>query len=208
MATYTTRLIVPCSLASLRTKPRSKSRSIKFSPVSRSKISKHEHESCFLVNHPSRYFSNGKRDLVVYNTLLPDVPIPSGPPSDSWKSWVLGAVITIIIPFFSHKWGPLFQMTKKIEAVVETVDEVAEVIEKVAKGAEKVADEIGDELPEDGKLRRAFDSIENAAKETANAANLVDEILDKVDEVEKEVEEVMEPANHQTSGQEKLNDQK
>ncbi|KAH7850424.1 hypothetical protein Vadar_032675 [Vaccinium darrowii] len=191
MAMYTTRLIVPCSLASLRTKPQSKPQTIEFGPISRSKISKHERKSCFLVNQPFRYFSNGRRDLVVYSSLLPDAP------PDSWKSWVLGAVITIVLPFFSHKWGPLFQITKKVDDVVETVDQVAEDIEKVAEGLEKVADEIGDELPEGGKLRRAFDSIENAARETANAANRVDEILDKVEEVEKEVEELMEPVNHQ-----------
>lgn len=64
--------------------------------------------------------------------------------------------------------------------MVETVDQVAEVIEQVAEGVEKVADEIGDNLAEGGKLRGAFDSIENAARKAADGAHLVDQILDKV----------------------------
>ncbi|XP_058221339.1 uncharacterized protein LOC131331426 [Rhododendron vialii] len=206
MAMPTARFIVPYALITgLRTSPpHTKSQTLKyFSPISRSKISKQK--SCFLVNQPSRYnSSNGKRDLVVFNNLLPDVPaLPSGPPSDSWKSWILGAVITIILPFITHKWGPLLQITKKIETVVETVDQVAEVVEKVAEGVEKVADEIGDELAEGGKLRGAFDSIENAARKAANGAHLVDQILDKVEEVDKEVEELMKPVNHPANGTEK-----
>lgn len=63
---------------------------------------------------------------------------------------------------------------------METADQVAEAIEKVAEGVEKVADEIGDELAEGGKLRGAFDSIENAARKAADGAHLVDQILDKV----------------------------
>ncbi|KAF7140227.1 hypothetical protein RHSIM_Rhsim06G0077100 [Rhododendron simsii] len=206
MAMPTARFIVPYALITgLRTRPHTKSQTLKyFSPISRSKISKQK--SCFLVNQPSRYSysSKGKRDMVVFSNLLPDVPaLPSGPPSDSWKSWILGAVITIILPFITHKWGPLLQFTKKIETVVETVDQVAEVIEQVAEGVEKVADEIGDNLAEGGKLRGAFDSIENAARKAADGAHLVDQILDKVEEVDKEVEEHMKPVNHPANGEEK-----
>ncbi|KAI8550319.1 hypothetical protein RHMOL_Rhmol06G0096100 [Rhododendron molle] len=204
MAMPTARFIVPYALfTGLRTGPHTKSQTLKyFSPISRSKISKQK--SCFLVNQPSRYSSNGKRDLAVFSNLLPDLPaLPSGSPSDSWKSWILGAVITIILPFITHKWGPLLQITKKIETVVETADQVAEVIEKVAEGVEKVADEIGDELAEGGKLRGAFDSIENAARKAADGAHFVDQILDKVEEVDKEVEELMKPVNHPANGPEK-----
>ena len=44
---------------------------------------------------------------------------------------------------------------------------------------EEVADEIGDHLP-DGKLKGAFDLIENIAKETAKDAHIVDEFIEKV----------------------------
>ncbi|KAG5543915.1 hypothetical protein RHGRI_016617 [Rhododendron griersonianum] len=197
MAMLTARFVVPYALiTSLRTRPHTKSQTLKyFSPISHSKILKQK--SCFLVNQPSRYSSNGKRDFFVFNNLLPNVPgLPSGPPSNSWKSWILGAVITIILPFITHKWGPLLQITKEIETTVETVDQVVEVIEEVAEGVEKVADEIGNELAEGGKLRGAFDSIENAARKAANGAHLVEE-------VDKEVEELMKPVNHPANGTEK-----
>ena len=64
--------------------------------------------------------------------------------------------------------------------VVDTVEAVAEVVENVAEKVEDIADEIGNNLPEGGTLRAAFDLVENVAKETAKDAHIVDEFIEKV----------------------------
>ncbi|GFY85873.1 hypothetical protein Acr_04g0006110 [Actinidia rufa] len=201
-----TRFIFPhCFISSPPTKPGCKLQTRTFHPISHSSISKHTNRTRCLVNQSSRFFSNGrrvwtdnvsKRDLVVHCGILPGAPLPT---PDSWQGWVLGAVIAVIIPFFSHKWGPLFKFTKQVEDVVDTIDHAAEVVESVAGQVEKVADEIGDQFQEGGKLRGAFDFIENAAHKTAQAAQFADEIIDKVEEVEKTVEEFMEPVKEETN---------
>ncbi|XP_057503946.1 uncharacterized protein LOC130787571 isoform X3 [Actinidia eriantha] len=125
------------------------------------------------------------RSMVVYSSVEPGTPPPnSNPNPNSWKSWVLSAIITIILPFFTRKWWPLF----KINATVETVEQLTEVIERVAEGVEDLADNVADKLPEGGKLRHAIETVENAAKETVKDAQFVEQIIDKVEEVEQEVE--------------------
>lgn len=68
---------------------------------------------------------------------------------------------------------------ERVDAIVDSVEDVAEVVEQVAEKVEDIADEIGDKLPE-GKLKGAFNFIEEIAKETAKDAHLVDEFIEKV----------------------------
>ncbi|PSR99852.1 Tumor protein [Actinidia chinensis var. chinensis] len=197
------RLTFPHSfISSSQTKPAvCKLQTLTFNPISHSSLPKHTNISRCLVNQSSRFFSHGqtaktnnisKRDLVIVHCgVLPGAP-------NSWQGWVLGAIITLIIPFFSHKWGPVFTFAKKIEAVVDSIEQVAETVESVAEQVENAADKIGNQLPEGGKLRGVLDSIENAAHKTAQAAHFADEIIDKAQEVEKKVEEFMEPVNEET----------
>ncbi|GMP45828.1 hypothetical protein CsSME_00014206 [Camellia sinensis var. sinensis] len=206
MSTTTTTLIVPYSSADLHVKPPcNKLQTLiifnNLIPAS----SKHKYGSCFLVNRGLSHFSNRQRSLTDTNSKMdlavycvqPGAPIPS--PLGSWKSWILGTLISIMLPFLRHKWGPLFNMTKQVEAAVETAERVTEVIEKVAEEVEELAEEVADGLPEGGKLRGAVEFVENAAKETAKVAHLAEELIDKVEEVEKEVESFMEPVNDQTN---------
>ncbi|KAM0067133.1 hypothetical protein Hdeb2414_s0002g00057321 [Helianthus debilis subsp. tardiflorus] len=37
----------------------------------------------------------------------PEDPLPSGSPSGSLRNWIVGMVLTFIIPFFTRKWGSL-----------------------------------------------------------------------------------------------------
>ncbi|XP_028052187.1 uncharacterized protein LOC114256706 isoform X2 [Camellia sinensis] len=186
MSTTTTTLIVPYSSANLHVKPPcNKLQTLiifnNLIPAS----SKHKYGSCFLVNRGLSHFSNRQRSLTDTNSKM--------------KSWILGTLISIMLPFLRHKWGPLFNMTKQVEAAVETAERVTEVIEKVAEEVEELAEEVADGLPEGGKLRGAVEFVENAAKETAKVAHLAEELIDKVEEVEKEVESFMEPVNDQTN---------
>ncbi|XP_028072050.1 uncharacterized protein LOC114274341 isoform X1 [Camellia sinensis] len=202
----TIRLIVVHSLTKLHIKPRCDSQTcFIFNPSHRLAISKHEDGSCFPANIGFRYLSsdnrskresNTKINLAVNSSTQPGPPLPSQPPPNSCrKNWILGGLIAIVLPFFRNKWGPLFKLTKEVEDAVERVEHVTEVIEKVAEEVEKVAEDVGDELPEGGKLRGAFERVENVAKKAAKDAHFAEEMIDKVEEVEKEVEEFMEPTN-------------
>ncbi|XP_059637162.1 uncharacterized protein LOC132279250 isoform X1 [Cornus florida] len=212
----TTRSIIPCSFIRLHINPSTSSQTIIFNPIYHSAaISKHKNKSYFPADRRLRHISNGRRsqsdantkmDLVVYNSVQPGAPPPSGTPSDSdsrdkgssRKHWILGVVITAILPFLSHKWGPLFKLTKEVENAVETADDVTEAMENIAEQVEKVADEIGDELPEGGRLQKAFAYVENKAKKAARDAHSVEQFIDKVEALEEEVDSFIDEANEIT----------
>ncbi|XP_022741093.1 uncharacterized protein LOC111292784 [Durio zibethinus] len=121
-----------------------------------------------------------------------------GASSNSWKSWILGILLSAVLSFWKHKWGPLLAMKEKVDRVVETAELVVEVVEKVAEEVEKVADEVADTLPKNGKLKEAVSFIETIAKETAKDARLAEELIQKVEDVEKEViESLIEPVKGQ-----------
>ncbi|KAL6225133.1 hypothetical protein ACLB2K_003985 [Fragaria x ananassa] len=80
--------------------------------------------------------------------------------------------------------------------VMNTVEAVAEVVEAVAHKVEEVADDIADKIPEDGKLKSAFEAVEAIAKETAKDAHMVDELIENVEGAEDKVEDLFESAMH------------
>ncbi|KAA8528317.1 hypothetical protein F0562_035672 [Nyssa sinensis] len=200
-----TRLVVPyCSSGCLHINRCCKFQtSFPINPVSHSKISKDG--SRFLADRSLQYLSNGQRnrrnsntkiDLVVYSSsgVEPGAPIPSEP-SNFPKGWILGLLITVILPFFSSKWGPLLGLKKGFENAVETAEQVTETIEKVAEEVEKVAEEIAEDLPAGGKLQKALVYAENVAKETAKDAQLGEEIIDKIEDLEKDLGSMIDQAN-------------
>ncbi|KAF2299731.1 hypothetical protein GH714_002908 [Hevea brasiliensis] len=120
------------------------------------------------------------RDMVVHNGVHPEPALPSDPSSGSWKMWILGMIITVIIPFWRNKWWPLLKLKDRVESVVETAEHVTEIVEKVAEEVEKVSEEVADHLPEGGKLKESVTFVENVAKETAKDAHLALEVIEKV----------------------------
>ncbi|KAM7518545.1 hypothetical protein LguiB_017507 [Lonicera macranthoides] len=130
-----------------------------------------------------------KRDFVVNSSSIS--PGGSGSPSNSMRGWLLGMVLTIVLPFFTHKWGPLLKWTKNIESVVETVEQIANTVESAAGKIHEVAENIEESLPQ-GKLRDAFDFIENTAEEIAKGADVAGDLIDKIQEVEDKVEAFIE----------------
>ncbi|XP_011016870.1 PREDICTED: uncharacterized protein LOC105120399 isoform X2 [Populus euphratica] len=184
------------------------------SPVSdsTSEISKLKFKSQFLRNQRLKVFGtslkllyarNTKMEMAVYNSHGTGPAHPSSP--SPWKGWVLGMLISIILPFCRSKWGPLLLIKDKVEEVVEIADHVADIVEEVAEEVGKVAEEVADHLPEGGKLQEVATFVENVAKETAKDANVVDEIIEKiknqVEELEKEVEEEVESLSEQLTKQ-------
>ncbi|CAA0809931.1 Unknown protein [Striga hermonthica] len=133
-----------------------------------------------------------KRDsFVVYANNVPGAPLPSGPPPNSHpKSWIIGLVLSLVLPFFTHKWGPLWVVKSRIDNAVQTVEDIVEAVEKVAEKVDEIAEDIAEDLP-DGKLKDFVELIENVAEKTAKTADCIDNVIDKAQEAEDEVEEMI-----------------
>jgi uncharacterized protein Yka (UPF0111/DUF47 family) len=132
------------------------------------------------------------RDMAVYSSVLPGPPLPSDPSHGSWKAWIFGMIVTVILPFLGNKWGPLLKLKSEVDETANKVEAIAEAVEKVAEQVDKVAEEVADDLPAGGKLKEAVTLIENLAEQTAKTAHLVDETIEKVEEVEEQVESLIE----------------
>ncbi|XP_075485943.1 uncharacterized protein LOC142525511 [Primulina tabacum] len=148
----------------------------------------------FEGNKPREQFGSKmkRRSLTVYANTVSAAPLPSTPPpSGSIKSWIIGLVVSLILPFFSHKWGPLWVLEKRIVNAVQAVEDIVEVVEKVAEEVERISDDISDDLPE-GKVKEMVDFVENMAEKTAKTADSVDDLIDKVQETEEKVKCVVE----------------
>ncbi|KAK4740873.1 hypothetical protein SAY87_024461 [Trapa incisa] len=113
---------------------------------------------------------------------------PPGASPGSWTWWILGVVVSVVLPFTKSKWGPLLKLKNEVEAIVEMAEEATEVVEKVAEGVEKVAEDVAELLPEGGKLRSTVEFVEHVAEVTAKDARMVEGFIEKVEELEKEVE--------------------
>ncbi|CAI9778052.1 unnamed protein product [Fraxinus pennsylvanica] len=145
----------------------------------------------YLSSYSGMDKDNGnKRNFVVYNS-FPGAPLPSQPPSNSLRKWILGIALTIILPFVTNKWGPLLKLKNEVDTAVETIEQITEVVEKTAEVVDKVAENIADHLPEGGKFRNTVDFIENVAETAAKDARLVGDIIDKVQGVEEDVESIV-----------------
>ncbi|KAK8308998.1 hypothetical protein V6Z11_D02G099500 [Gossypium hirsutum] len=108
----------------------------------------------------------------------------------SRKLWVVGLVMSIILPFWRSKWGPLLKLKDEVETIIDKAEEVTDIVEKVAGQVEEVADDIGNHLPE-GRLKNALQFLEDMAQNTADGARLAGDLIDKVEEVEGKVESWM-----------------
>ncbi|GMI78443.1 hypothetical protein HRI_001513600 [Hibiscus trionum] len=139
---------------------------------------------------------NADRDKnkVVCCSVGPGPSFPSNPDPGSWQLWVLGILVSVVLPFWRSKWGPLLKLKDEVETVIDEVEAVADIVEKVAEGVEEVADDIGNHLPE-GRLKDAFEMVEDMAQNTADGAHLAGEFIDKVEEVEEMMESCMEQSN-------------
>ncbi|KAL7002998.1 hypothetical protein U1Q18_004156 [Sarracenia purpurea var. burkii] len=113
----------------------------------------------------------------------PSAPPPQKPNFPTWAKWLLGSVLSIVLPFWGPKWKNLLLFEGKVEEVVEEVEIVAEVVEKVANTAEKVAEEVVENLPDTGKLKEAALLVEHVSIVTAQDAELTKVFIHKVEEL-------------------------
>ncbi|XVE60544.1 hypothetical protein DITRI_Ditri05aG0137200 [Diplodiscus trichospermus] len=181
-------------------------------------LSKQKNERLFLRNQtclPSLYAGghrfhthrNRKMNSMVVccsvESGAPPFPFNLIPGSNNWQLWALGTVISVFLPFTTSKWGPLLKLKKDADNLLETAEHITDVVEEVAEKVEKIADEVGDQLPEGGKLQATLELVEDLAEETAKNAQLAGDIIDKVQEMEDKLETFMESVDAKGSEQPK-----
>ncbi|CAA2988500.1 Hypothetical predicted protein [Olea europaea subsp. europaea] len=128
------------------------------------------------------------RNWIVRSSVEPAPPTPSGPPFNP-LNWILGIMISVVIPFISQKWAPL---KNKIDAALNKVEYVVEAVEKVAEKVEKVAEDIADDLSTGGELRKVVDFVERVAERATKDAGVMDDFIDKIQEKEEKLESFVE----------------
>ncbi|CAN1331909.1 hypothetical protein LINPERPRIM_LOCUS35514 [Linum perenne] len=134
------------------------------------------------------------RNVVVHMSNVESGPAANPQPSGSnWRGWLVGVIMSLLLPLWRNQLWSLKKMEDKVEAVVETMEEVVETVEELAEKVEEVADEIGDRLP-DGELKEMLEKIEVAADKAGKAAGLAHQVLDKVQAAEDQVESLIDGA--------------
>nr|GEW45106.1 hypothetical protein [Tanacetum cinerariifolium] len=118
------------------------------------------------------------RNFSVSSSIQPGTPPPpSGNPP--MGKWILGIIITVILPFFTNRWTKLLQFEDKLETAVEESEQVIEQVEDIAEAIENVMEDVKDQLPE-GQLRNAAEFVEDVAKVIAKDAHSAEKLLDKI----------------------------
>lgn len=133
--------------------------------------------------------------MIVYANVEPPAtpPPPSGSSSGSWKNWVMGILMTFIVPLVTTKGGPIKALLLKVDQIMDTAEHISDVVEAVADRVDKVVEEIEDDLPEGSRLRKTLDFIENVAERVEKDAHTAGDFIDKVQEMEDKLEDIMDP---------------
>ncbi|CAL1352600.1 unnamed protein product [Linum trigynum] len=125
------------------------------------------------------------------------LPPPSRPPPSprygfsGWAKWLLGTILTVVLPFWKQKWERLKTIEGEAEIVAEQVESVAEIVEQVATVAENVSAEVAESIPgSGGKLKEAALMVERVSKVTAHEAHVAREFLHKVDKLKDDLDEL------------------
>ncbi|KAI3736568.1 hypothetical protein L2E82_26428 [Cichorium intybus] len=133
--------------------------------------------------------------MVVYANAEPagTPPPSSGPPSGSWKNWVIGGLMTFIVPSVTTKGGPIKLLLQKVDHIVDTAEQITEMVESVADKVDKVVEELEDDLPEGSQIKKTLDYIEQVAERLEKDAHTAGDFIDKVQEMQEKIEDIMEP---------------
>ncbi|XP_076909639.1 uncharacterized protein LOC143566991 [Bidens hawaiensis] len=186
--------------SSISTRPSHNFASFSYNPTSQTSFSKSKDLSSYDVHgfgtrslryDPMKIIP--RRSFVVRSNVTPPpgVPLPSGSPSGSMRNWIVGIVITFVLPFCTHKWGPLLVLKNRVDNVVDTAEYIMETIEAVAEKVDNVIDHITDDLPENSTLRKTMEAVDELVEGVAKSAHIANNIIDKVEEVEDKLESMI-----------------
>ncbi|CAN1302688.1 hypothetical protein LINPERPRIM_LOCUS25573 [Linum perenne] len=96
----------------------------------------------------------------------------------SWVKWVLGTILTIVLPFWKHKW----ERMKTIET---------EVVEQMATVAENLSSEAAEIIPStNGRLKEAALVVERISKTTAHEAHVARDFLLKLEKLQHDFDDL------------------
>ncbi|CAL1389012.1 unnamed protein product [Linum trigynum] len=152
------------------------------------------------LHHHARSNTSSNRDVVVYSNVDSGGPVSSPTPGSSggsdWRGWLIGVIMSFLLPFWRNQLWSLKKIQASVESVVETIEEVVEAVEEVAEKVEEVAEQIEENLPE-GELKELLEDVEQAADKAAKAADVAQQVLTKVQAMEDQVESYIDkaPAN-------------
>ncbi|KAL3515507.1 hypothetical protein ACH5RR_022409 [Cinchona calisaya] len=169
----------------------------------------------YMINRGSRAFSDsssstpseadGKTDFVKVKGEDKKAQPTSSAVSDqkqsfsAWAKWLLGSILTLLLPFSKQKWENLRGLEGKVEIVVEEVEVVAEVVQNVATVVEKASAEVAEKLPDNNKIKAAVLVVEHLSSVTAQEAKLTEDFIHRVGDVSKDLkvmETIVEPVIH------------
>ncbi|XP_031123815.1 uncharacterized protein LOC116026625 [Ipomoea triloba] len=140
--------------------------------------------------HLQSNFRSAWKLIVRCKCFEPGLSLPPGPPNNSNNSnlhgWILGILISVILPLLYRKRGTLMQVKNMAEKALYTVEETVERIERAAEVVDKVAENVADDLPA-GKFRATVRSIENVAEKVDKSAEALGDFIDKVQEANDKV---------------------
>ncbi|KAJ6372020.1 hypothetical protein OIU77_002360 [Salix suchowensis] len=151
------------------------------------------HQGLQLIVASSNKWRQSHFNMMNSDKAVPPPPVSRNPPGSNfptWAKWILGSILSIILPFWKRKREELKRLEGEAEIIVEEVGQVAEVVEKVAAVAEKVSEEVAEVLPENGKLKETALLIEQVSKAAVHDAKLTQDFIHKVDALKHDIDDL------------------
>ncbi|KAM0036012.1 hypothetical protein Hdeb2414_s0015g00453291 [Helianthus debilis subsp. tardiflorus] len=169
-----------------------------FKPVSETPLLKSKQYAWNLLGKSCRNLSMRKNQqtttFVRHSNLNPPpeaAPLPSGSPSGSLRNWIVGIVLTFVLPLITRKWGPLLLLKNKVDQKIEMTEQVVKTIENIAEKADKVIDSITDNLPKDSELKKKLEFVDEIVEGVAKGAHVADKFINQVEEAEGQLESLI-----------------
>ncbi|WCJ18786.1 hypothetical protein M5689_001111 [Euphorbia peplus] len=117
-------------------------------------------------------------------------PEPPKPNFSTWAKWMLGTILSIVLPLWSKKWLAVKKIEGEVEIGLEVAENAAAAVEKVAAVAENVSTQLAEKLPQNGKFKQAAVIMEDLSKATAHDAHLTNNFIHKVDDLVHDFEDL------------------
>ncbi|XP_073050743.1 uncharacterized protein [Primulina eburnea] len=129
--------------------------------------------------------------ITISRNFVPRASSSPDPSTSPWKKWLLGILLTVILPAVGYQGGIFVGLKARIDKAIEKVEQLTEVVEEIAEETDKIVEEVEAKLPGDSKLKQTLDKFDNLAKKAVDEAKQAEDIIHKVRDVEEEVEEAL-----------------
>ncbi|KAK8518940.1 hypothetical protein V6N12_012175 [Hibiscus sabdariffa] len=116
-----------------------------------------------------------------------------------WARFLLGSVLSFLMPFWKSKWASLKRIEGDAEMVMEAAENATQVVETVATTAGNMSAEVAEKLPDDSKLKKAAMVVEHVSEIAAQDAHATKQFIHQVEAVKHDMdglETLVEPIVH------------